>query len=161
MTDLLALAAALEVPPLQLLFPDLPFGEVEALPGVVERSVDAALWAGGWRGLAQFADGDQAHADQLANLSRLSKSTNLASDENWLEEAREQLPKAKTDDERDLWVGRVLDKEKSVARLKIELGLEPPPPLSEEQKRRQREHYERSLVRIEERRKARETPSDA
>jgi len=39
--ELLILAAALRVPPVALLFPDLPDGEIEALPGVVESSAAA------------------------------------------------------------------------------------------------------------------------
>lgn len=46
--DLLILAAALEVPPILLLYPDLPDGEVEVRPGRRERSSKAMSW---------FADG--------------------------------------------------------------------------------------------------------
>ncbi len=47
--ELLVLAAALEVPPMLLLYPDLADGPVEALPGVRTTSFRAALWFGGHR----------------------------------------------------------------------------------------------------------------
>lgn len=46
-TELLILAAALDVPPLALLFPELPDGMVEVRPGKEQRSEDAYLWATG------------------------------------------------------------------------------------------------------------------
>lgn len=45
--ELLVLAAALRVPPLVLLFPDLPDGSVEALPGLTVDSWEAAAWFSG------------------------------------------------------------------------------------------------------------------
>ncbi|WP_341684339.1 hypothetical protein REK76_07310 [Nocardia farcinica] len=45
--ELLVLASALNVWPAWLLFPDLPDGKVEALPGHHIRSVDAADWLSG------------------------------------------------------------------------------------------------------------------
>ncbi|WP_374026434.1 hypothetical protein [Mycobacterium sp. HNNTM2301] len=45
--ELLVLAAALEVPPLVLLYPDLADGEVELIPGRPGSSWDAYLWATG------------------------------------------------------------------------------------------------------------------
>jgi transcriptional regulator with XRE-family HTH domain len=47
LTELLVLAAALRVPPLVLLFPDLPDGSVQALPDVIVESWDAAAWFSG------------------------------------------------------------------------------------------------------------------
>jgi transcriptional regulator with XRE-family HTH domain len=45
--ELLVLAAALRIPPLTILFPDLPDGPVEPLPGVPTSSWDAAAWFSG------------------------------------------------------------------------------------------------------------------
>jgi transcriptional regulator with XRE-family HTH domain len=45
--ELLILAAALEVPPLVLLYPDLPSGKVEVIPDKFGRSFDAYRWATG------------------------------------------------------------------------------------------------------------------
>src|ERR1700757_3524960 len=45
--ELLVLAAALRIPPLTLLFPQLPDGPVEVLPGVQTTSWDAAAWFSG------------------------------------------------------------------------------------------------------------------
>lgn len=42
--ELFVLAWALEVPPALLLFPDMPDGEVEVVPGRSERSAEAAAW---------------------------------------------------------------------------------------------------------------------
>jgi transcriptional regulator with XRE-family HTH domain len=42
--ELLVLAAALGVPPVALLFPNLPDGDVEVLPGQVMSSADAMRW---------------------------------------------------------------------------------------------------------------------
>lgn len=46
----LILARALDVPPMALLFPALPDGEVEALPGVTQTSWEAYRWATGMDG---------------------------------------------------------------------------------------------------------------
>jgi transcriptional regulator with XRE-family HTH domain len=45
--ELLVLAAALRIPPLTLLFPRLPDGAVELLPGLEINSWDAAAWFSG------------------------------------------------------------------------------------------------------------------
>ncbi len=45
--ELLVLAAALRIPPLTLLFPQLPDGPVEVLPGYETTSWDAATWFSG------------------------------------------------------------------------------------------------------------------
>lgn len=142
--ELLVLAAALEVPPMQLLFPDLPHGDTEVLPGVNMRAVDAVLWTVGGVGLPQPSAEDQADADLVAHLSLVSKSIDLESDEDWLDLARKQLEKATTEEERALWADRVLDKEKSVERLKVQLGLQPAPPPSAER----RAAYERAQARV-------------
>lgn len=45
--ELLVLAAALRIPPLAILFPELPDGAVEVLPGVETTSWEAAAWFSG------------------------------------------------------------------------------------------------------------------
>lgn len=50
LSELLVLAAALDVPPLVLLFPELPDGAVEGLPGITTTSWEAATWFTGERG---------------------------------------------------------------------------------------------------------------
>jgi len=45
--ELLVLAAALQIPPLTLLFPQLPDGPVEVLPAIETTSWDAAAWFSG------------------------------------------------------------------------------------------------------------------
>lgn len=49
--ELLVLAAALGVSPAQLVFPDLPRGKVEVLPGLEQESHDALQWFSGEAGL--------------------------------------------------------------------------------------------------------------
>lgn len=49
--DLMVLAAALRVAPVQLLFPDLPRGTVSVLPDLDQESHDAVRWFGGEAGL--------------------------------------------------------------------------------------------------------------
>lgn len=56
--ELLVLAAALEVPPLQLLFPVGYAEEVEPLPGVKVTPYDAVLWGRGLQ-LLEGLDGDE------------------------------------------------------------------------------------------------------
>lgn len=46
-SELIVLARALDVPPLQLIYPDLPDGRVEAWPGYEDRSILAAQWFSG------------------------------------------------------------------------------------------------------------------
>jgi transcriptional regulator with XRE-family HTH domain len=45
--ELLIIAAALDIPPLVLLYPDLPAGDVEIIPNCPGNSFDAYLWAAG------------------------------------------------------------------------------------------------------------------
>jgi transcriptional regulator with XRE-family HTH domain len=63
--ELLILAAALDVPPSALLFPDLPDGEVEILPGQFVSSVAALLRFTGERDTDPQSD--------LGRLARLSR----------------------------------------------------------------------------------------
>lgn len=56
LTELLVIAAALDVPPLVLLFPQLPDGPVEGLPGITTTSWEAAAWFTGERGSIWASD---------------------------------------------------------------------------------------------------------
>lgn len=56
--ELLVLAAALETPPVLLLFPQFPDGSEEVLPGVMAGSDAAARWISGTDGLPAPVDGD-------------------------------------------------------------------------------------------------------
>lgn len=49
--DLVEIAAALDIPPILLLYPDYPDGRVEAIPGVESTSEDAARWFAGEQSL--------------------------------------------------------------------------------------------------------------
>lgn len=55
--ELLVLAAALGVSPAQLVFPDLPKGSVEVLPGLDQESHDALRWFSGEAGLMKPSNG--------------------------------------------------------------------------------------------------------
>lgn len=46
-TDLVTIAAALEIPPVTLIYPHLPDGPVEVLPSVQSTSIAAAQWFSG------------------------------------------------------------------------------------------------------------------
>lgn len=54
--ELLVLAAALGVSPVQLVYPDLPKGNVEVLPGLDQESHDALRWFSGEAGLMKPTD---------------------------------------------------------------------------------------------------------
>jgi transcriptional regulator with XRE-family HTH domain len=69
--ELLILAAALEVPPVWLLFSNLPDGEVESLPGFREPAAAAMRWFTG-EVLADDIDSDAELTDQ-ARLVRLTR----------------------------------------------------------------------------------------
>lgn len=45
--ELLIIAAALNVPPVMLLYPRIPDGEIQVTPGISTRSIDAARWHSG------------------------------------------------------------------------------------------------------------------
>ncbi|MBY6412893.1 helix-turn-helix domain-containing protein [Rhodococcus sp. BP-252] len=55
-SELLVLAAALGVSPAQLVYPDLPKGNVEVLPGLDQESHDALRWFSGEAGLMKPTD---------------------------------------------------------------------------------------------------------
>jgi len=75
--ELIVLAAALEVPPILLLYPELPGGEVEILPGITVGSWDAAQWFTGERQMPEAAQRQGVRWPQLTpwvlrQLRRLS-----------------------------------------------------------------------------------------
>ncbi|OZC55432.1 transcriptional regulator [Rhodococcus sp. 06-621-2] len=55
-SELLVLAAALGVSPVQLVYPNLPKGNVEVLPGLDQESHDALRWFSGEAGLMKPTD---------------------------------------------------------------------------------------------------------
>lgn len=70
--ELLVIAAALEVPPVALLYPNMPDGEVEVLPGVVRTALEAI------ENFCGRADDDtvvfsEAASDGLPSLLRLAR----------------------------------------------------------------------------------------
>jgi hypothetical protein len=73
--ELCLLAWALKVPPIRLLYPDLPDGPVEIIPGKKVPSIDAATWFSG----------------ELTYLPKLTARSEAASDEQWLRDAAETL----------------------------------------------------------------------
>ncbi len=60
LAELIILARALNVPPLELIYPDLPDGMTEVWPSTDARSIDAAQWFTGERLLA--TDDETGHA---------------------------------------------------------------------------------------------------
>ncbi|YCN53432.1 helix-turn-helix domain-containing protein [Rhodococcus erythropolis] len=57
--ELLVIAAALNVPPVMLLYPKIPDGEVQVTPGISMKSIDAARWFGGETILDGIGDAGQ------------------------------------------------------------------------------------------------------
>ncbi|MBY6709054.1 helix-turn-helix transcriptional regulator [Rhodococcus sp. BP-241] len=66
--DLIVLAAALQIAPVQLLFPDLPRGPVNVLPGRPHESHDAMRWFAGESGLFSPSDGWQTKTGEPARV---------------------------------------------------------------------------------------------
>lgn len=66
---IIRLAAALETPVAQLLYPDQPYGQVEVIPGLVMDSVDAADWLTGAVATAGTAT-DRAERMRVSRLLR-------------------------------------------------------------------------------------------
>lgn len=58
LAELLVLAAALETPPVLLLFPEFPDGSAEVLPGLMTGSYAGARWVSGTDGLPASVDGE-------------------------------------------------------------------------------------------------------
>jgi hypothetical protein len=83
--ELLILAAALDVPPLALLFPKLPDGPVKTIPGRPQSSFDAYLWAAGIApeprsDLAQLLAYARERWDTMKELARQHIRVSTASD---------------------------------------------------------------------------------
>lgn len=72
--ELLVLAAALKVPPAALLYPNVPDGPVEVLPGQIVTSLDAVQWFSGEE-LLDERDGEASHGRQPLALSRARLAT--------------------------------------------------------------------------------------
>ena len=72
LTELLVIAAALGVPPLVLLFPDVPDGPVEVLPGLEIASWDAAAWFSGERGSICSATANSPEYERICAVRQLS-----------------------------------------------------------------------------------------
>lgn len=68
--ELLILAAALDVPPLLLLYPDLPDGTVEITPRHTGTSWTAHMWATGAAPSFMNRSGTPSHGEQLVNAVR-------------------------------------------------------------------------------------------
>jgi hypothetical protein len=71
--ELCVLAWALKVPPIRLLYPDLPDGPVEIIPGKTVPSIEAATWFSG----------------ELTYMPKLTARSEATSDEEWLLDAEE------------------------------------------------------------------------
>jgi hypothetical protein len=56
-SEVLVLAAALQVSPAQLVFPDQPKGKIDVLPGLPQESQDALQWFSGEAGLMKPSEG--------------------------------------------------------------------------------------------------------
>ncbi|CAM60322.1 MULTISPECIES: DNA-binding protein [Mycobacteroides] len=78
--ELVVLAAALDMPPVALLYPALPDGEVDLLPGEPVRSLNAVEWFSGHTprsGIGSAGAIDPSRMDaELSNLRRLQLSRN-------------------------------------------------------------------------------------
>jgi len=96
--ELMVLAAALEVPPVLLLYPDLPDGQVGVLPGVRTTSFRAALWFGGEEPLtddedpSEFLERDESRPLVLARIRRM----NARSEERYVRDEREARERGDT-----------------------------------------------------------------
>jgi hypothetical protein len=94
--ELCLLAWALKVAPIRLLYPDLPDGPVEVVPGVTVPSIKAAKWFSGearpsgpeQKPLGIDGDDDQRveEVHQVANIDRGDQLVALARERAWLEQ---------------------------------------------------------------------------
>ncbi len=95
MSELLVLAAALDIPPILLLFGDsYPGGEVEYLPGRKASTFQAAQWFSGESPLPAGPDGKASPpntgTELVAAVRRLADAVrNLADVHTWVEDAEE------------------------------------------------------------------------
>lgn len=106
--ELMALSAALQVPPVAMLFPALPDGEVEILPGVRGTSWDGVQW---------FTGEVDPHVDDEGGGSRLGRVLALTRDRTAAEAERDSaqvaldnLAKSRGDDDSGVieWVQRLM-----------------------------------------------------
>jgi transcriptional regulator with XRE-family HTH domain len=92
LTELLTLAAALRVPPVVLLFPDLPDGPVEALPGVTVGSWDAAAWFSGEARAPNTAAGERSESAESKRIwavrERFAQLASIGRFYDWIKEIR-------------------------------------------------------------------------
>lgn len=92
LTELLTLAAALRVPPVVLLFPDLPDGPVEALPGVTVDSWEAAAWFTGEARAPGAAAGESPESSESKRIwavrERLAQLASIGRFYDWMREIR-------------------------------------------------------------------------
>jgi hypothetical protein len=89
--ELLILAAALDVPPLGLIFPDLPGGQIDVIPDRPGSSFDAYLWAtgeapsflnpGAQAPLALLVNAVRERWAKLKDLARFNVRAGIAPDE--------------------------------------------------------------------------------
>lgn len=101
--ELLIIAAALEVPPIVLLYPNLPDGEVERVPGEVDTAISAIRWFIGesdsdGKDLPDRLDGDKNPLAQLLRLSKMREGT-IYRAERW-QERKDKMKAAGTYDSR-------------------------------------------------------------
>ncbi|MCF3940909.1 helix-turn-helix domain-containing protein [Gordonia tangerina] len=77
-TELIVLARALRVPPLELIYPNLPDGFAEAWPGHTERAFVAAQWFSGELALVEEADGSVwFDPHELADVTRVGSARKI------------------------------------------------------------------------------------
>lgn len=75
--ELAILAAALEIPPVALLYPDLPDGRVEALPGFDISHIEAVQWFSGEKPLEKGVADFEAERRRDAGVERVRASREL------------------------------------------------------------------------------------
>lgn len=143
-SEMLVIAAALQVPPLQLLFPNLPFGDAEVLPGVQERSVDAAMWAVGLGALRQSSDHAQVLAEGSARITKLGGALRLLELEDQVRYTKEAFDSAQEEDRQLRWEQYASATDLLQHQMEM-LGLVP---RGESRLVRRREAYKRGLQRI-------------
>lgn len=94
--ELVKLARALTVPPIQLIYPGLPDRSVEAWPGVEVRAIVAAQWFSGETTL--FDDGNETDLSRyLAGDSKIGRARKIRIAETDLQSAARRAAKAADD----------------------------------------------------------------
>lgn len=77
LSELTILAAALDIPPVLLIYPDQAAGDVEVLPSVVETSWEALLWFTGESEYLYPQVGSTRHVEALERLRALRRHEDL------------------------------------------------------------------------------------